>query len=170
MAKQKNENTAHEAQGEKKSKKKLLVLMGVTLLILAGGGGLAWKMGFASKFLGASPKTERDQSGATGEKKEIGPTYSLGSFIVNLNDPVRRSYLKVRAELELRDAKFTTEVDERLPQLRDSIILLLSSKSFEEISSMEGKMRLRQEILGELSRHLGEGRLATIFFTEFVVQ
>jgi flagellar FliL protein len=170
MAKEKNKNNAEDGQGEKKSKKKLLIVVGVTFLILLGGGGLAWKMGFASKLLGRSPQPEQIQSAATEGTKQMGPTYSLGSFIVNLNDPVRRSYLKVKAELELNDEKVSKEVDQRLPQLRDSIILLLSSKSFEEVASMEGKMHLRQELLGQLNHHLGEGKLATIYFTEFVVQ
>jgi len=170
MAKEQNKDAAQDGQGEKKSKKKLLIMVGVTVIILLGGGGLAWKMGFASKLLGRSPQSDQAASVAAGEDKAMGPTYSLGSFIVNLNDPVRRSYLKVKAELELSNEKVSREVDERLPQLRDSIILLLSSKSFEEVASMEGKMRLRQEMLGQLNHHLGEGKLATIYFTEFVVQ
>jgi flagellar FliL protein len=170
MAKQQDKNTGQEGQGGKKSKKKLLILVGVTTVVLAAGGGLGWKMGLASKFLGGSPQSEQEKSAAAGVQRQMGPTYSLGSFIVNLSDPVRRSYLKVKAELELSSPEVSTEVDKRLPQLRDSIILLLSSKSFEEVASMEGKMRLRQEMLGKLNYHLGKGKLASIYFTEFVVQ
>ena len=169
MAREPIKNTGQDGQGGKKSKKKL-VMIGMSVLILAGGGGLAWKMGFASRFLGSSPQGEQAKSVTTKEKTQMGPTYSLGSFIVNLNDPVRRSYLKVKAVLELNSTDVSTEVDKRLPQLRDSIILLLSSKSYEEIASMEGKLRLRQEMLGQLNHHLGKGKLAAIYFTEFVVQ
>jgi len=100
----------------------------------------------------------------------MGPIYSLGTFVVNLNDPVRRSYLKIKADLELSNDKASQLVEERLPQLRDTIILILSSKNFEDILSIEGKMRLRQELLRELNRRLGKDTIKTMYFTEFVVQ
>jgi flagellar FliL protein len=171
MADQESKDTDQKVQEKKGSKKKLLILVGLSLVILVAGGGLAWKTGLAAKYLG-----ERFQNGQSKakaqekEKSEIGPIYSLGTFIVNLDDPVRRSYLKMKAELELADEKVSEQVDERLPVLRDGIILLLSSKSFDDIASMEGKGRLRRELLRELGRHLDKGSLRAIYFTEFVVQ
>lgn len=169
MAEENKSNAGTEGQKTKKSKK-TLIIAGLGVLILTLGGGFAWKSGLAAKFMGGDKQTEQNSS-APGEKgKAMGPIYSLGSFIVNLDDPSGRRYLKVKAELELNDEKVRATVETQLPRLRDSIILLLSSKTFQEIASMEGKMRLRQEILGKLNQHVGRGKLNTIYFTEFVIQ
>jgi flagellar protein FliL len=61
-------------------------------------------------------------------------------------------------------------VDKHQIQLRDSIILLLSSQGFEEISTVEGKLGLKQELLSRVNQILGQGAVSRIYFTEFVVQ
>jgi flagellar FliL protein len=170
MAEEKDSKSETAGRGSKKSKKKL-ILFGLSVLILAASGGFLWKSGLAMKFIGGEQKSEQQGSKTPGDGgKKIGPLYPLESFIVNLNDATGRRYLKVKAEMELTDAKAVEVVDKQLPRLRDSIILLLSSKSFEEIASREGKMRLRQEMIGQLNHHLGKGKLVTVYFTEFVVQ
>ena len=55
-------------------------------------------------------------------------------------------------------------------QLRDTILLLLTSQSFKEISSIEGKLDLKQALLSRINQTLGEGLVRRIYFTEFVVQ
>ncbi|MBW1980209.1 MAG: flagellar basal body-associated FliL family protein [Deltaproteobacteria bacterium] len=171
MADEQKNPSSKDEQPRKKSKKKLFIILGISMLILLGGGGVAWKTGLASKFLGKDSQQEQKKSSSEGGSGEhMGPIYSLGTFVVNLNDPVRRSYLKIKADLELSNDKASQLVEERLPQLRDTIILILSSKNFEDILSIEGKMRLRQELLRELNRRLGKDTIKTMYFTEFVVQ
>jgi len=163
---------AHEPQHDKKSRKTLFIILGMTMLLVIVGGVLAWKSGLATKLVGGGQEAKPATVATPGQEKqgEIGPTYSLGTFIVNLNDPAGRRYLKVRAELELSQPESSRQVERMLPQLRDTVILALTSKTYEDISSTEGKIRLRHELLGQLNRHLGNGFLKTIYFTEFVVQ
>jgi flagellar FliL protein len=61
-------------------------------------------------------------------------------------------------------------VTEREVQLTDTIILLLSSQSFKEINSMEGKLYLKQSLLTRINQLLGGQIVRRIYFTEFVVQ
>ncbi len=100
----------------------------------------------------------------------LGTIYGLQSFIVNINDNGRDRYLKIKAELELRTPEVAKELDSRLPQVRDLVIGLLGSKSFEEVRSMEGKNFLRQEMLHRINSLLVKGKARRVFFTEFVVQ
>ncbi len=55
-------------------------------------------------------------------------------------------------------------------QLKDTILMLLSSRSFEEISTVEGKLDLKQNLLARINQALGENVVSRIYFTEFVVQ
>jgi flagellar basal body-associated protein FliL len=48
--------------------------------------------------------------------------------------------------------------------------MILPSKRFDEIASMEGKTALRDEIIAKLNSLFPQNVVADIFFTEFVVQ
>jgi flagellar FliL protein len=100
----------------------------------------------------------------------LGPLYSLDTFIVNLADAGRSRYLRVTMDLELADSSDAGKLTERLPQIRDSILMILPSKQFDDIAGMEGKIALRDEILAKLNSLFGNTVVTNIFFTEFVVQ
>lgn len=176
-----------EGEGKKKSKLKLIIILVVALLVLGGGGFAAYKFFLAPKDPAVveegkgGPTTAaegeagqaakgKEGEGKKGEAAAKSITYPLDPFIVNLADPVGNRYLKVRLALDLSSAALQTEVENRVPLLRDSILLLLSSKTFAEINSMEGKLKLRGEILHRINQALKTGKVTTIYFTEFVVQ
>ena len=58
----------------------------------------------------------------------------------------------------------------RLPQVRDAFLMILPTKHFDDISSTEGKMALRDELLASLNGFLTTGQINNIYFKEFVVQ
>lgn len=156
---------------EEKTKRGLpikLIIIIVVVMLLGGGGAAAWKMGVIDKFFG------KEKPEAIIEKKEekpdIGPIYPMKIFIVNLMEPMGKRYLKVKIELELDSDKLLPEVEKRLPQLRDAILTMLSSKTYEDISDLTGKYQLRAEIIAMLNRFLKSGKINNVYFTEFVVQ
>jgi flagellar FliL protein len=93
----------------------------------------------------------------------------LEPFVVNLFDEKGMRYLKIRLELEVTGCD-EAYVQQRIAKIRDNLIILLSSKKYEEVGSIGGKMRLREEMLGRLTGVLGEGKTRGIYFTDFVVQ
>ena len=50
------------------------------------------------------------------------------------------------------------------------ILLLLSSKSLDEIQTVEGKIALRQELIQRINQILTTGKIRNLYFTEFVIQ
>ena len=100
----------------------------------------------------------------------IGETYPLDTFVVNIRDGDRDRYLKLKAELEISGSDTAEEISQRMPQIRDLVISLLGSKSFEDIRTIEGKNFLREELLLRVNSLLSTGSVNRIFFTEFVVQ
>ena len=58
----------------------------------------------------------------------------------------------------------------RLPIMDDTVITLLSTKTYEDLYTAEGKENLRTEITRILSEKLTDLHILSVYFTEFVVQ
>ncbi|MFP3927571.1 MAG: flagellar basal body-associated protein FliL [Desulfobacteraceae bacterium] len=162
------EETNGAPQDEGKGKGTLkLAAAAFAVLLLAGGVGLILKTDMLSRLMGggeeASANTEEEAS-------DIGPIFPMETFIVNLADQRGKRYLKAKLELELDNPEVAEEIERRLPQFRDTILTILSSKSFEDVRALEGKYQLRAEIMSTLNQHLGTGKITNIYMTEFIVQ
>lgn len=102
------------------------------------------------------------------EKAFVGKVVPLETFIANLAQSKGRKIVKVNMELELDGDKVAEEIEKRKPQIRDIIIITLSSKTFEELSTREGKENLRLEIKDTINNFLTKGKIKNVFFTEFL--
>jgi len=184
MAEKKTED---KAEGKGGGKTKLLLILGVVAL-LAGVGVGAYLMGAGSAASkeGAAEAQGEKAAGGHGEKAPakhgeaagapeaavptVGPMVAMEDFIVNITDADGTRYLKASMTLELATPEGLTEVEERKAQVRDTILLYLSSKTFEEIRDLQGKLQLRADLIGKLNALLEKGKIKTIYFTDFVVQ
>ena len=154
------------------SNKILILLIGVLMVLMLGMGGglfLMW-----NKLATINVQADANASGQPGQEavaeQLLGAIYGLETFIVNLADKGGTRYLRVTMDLELGIPELESEIEKRLPQVRDSILMILPSKRFEDISSVEGKVALRDEILKALNGFLVQGEISNIYFKEFVVQ
>ncbi|WP_303850637.1 flagellar basal body-associated FliL family protein [Seleniivibrio woodruffii] len=164
------EKTAEEGAKKKGGKLKLIIIAVVALIILGGGGFLAYKLFLAPKDEAADAEHAKKEEVAAPEN-EVGVLYPLETFIVNMADNDGSRYLKVTIQLELDHTEMLKEeLDKRVPQLRDAILTILSAKTYEEISSAQGKLILKQEILRRLNSLLPFGQITNVYFTEFVSQ
>lgn len=171
MAEEKESQEKENEAPAPKGKRRWLILAPVTLL-LAGGGMAAWL------YLGEPGDQEQGGAGSPGKSTEARRTQRQGvicpldSFIVNLMDKsaAARRYLKVTMALEVDGEAGRAGVDGHKTQLRDTIILLLSAQGFDDISTVEGKLGLKQEIQARVNQILGAGTVSKVYFSEFVVQ
>ena len=152
------------------SNKLIFLLVAVLLVVtigLAGGFFMMW-----SKISSLSTQADPGANSDAGQIQAatLGPLFSLDTFIVNLADQSRSRYLRVTMDLELIEATDADRLSERLSQVRDSILMILPSKRFDDIASMEGKTALRDEIIAKLNSLYTKEVVSNIFFTEFVVQ
>ena len=100
----------------------------------------------------------------------VGPLVDLDAFIVNILDEEGTRYLKASITLEMTNSASASEIEERLPQVKDSILLLVGNKTYNEISDLQGKLQLRAELIARINTLLQKGKIKNIFFTDFVVQ
>ena len=153
------------------SNKLLFLLVSVVLVLTIGLAAAFFMMWNKLSSIDMSANlTTNAQAAQQQDPNGMGPIYSLDTFIVNLADDGRSRYLRVTMDLELVSASEESTLDDRLPQVRDSILMILPSKRFEDIASMEGKTALRNEIITKLNGMLNKNVVSNIFFTEFVVQ
>jgi flagellar FliL protein len=152
------------------SNKLMFMLVSVLLVVtigLAAGFFMMW-----NKLSAMDTQENPDDSSDSGQIQAatLGPLFPLETFIVNLADQGRSRYLRVTMNLELVEAKDADRLSERLPQVRDGILMILPTKRFDDIASMEGKIALRDEIIAKLNNLFANKVIANIYFTEFVVQ
>lgn len=169
MAEEKDIN--EQEQPKKKSKFKL-ILISLIVVFLVVAGFLAYLFLFSNN---AAIQTETAlptdaQTAPAAKGSSIGPLYSFDTFIVNLADPGGIRYLKVSMQAEVDSNKVIEEIEKRNPQVRDLILTVLSSKTYAEVSTPQGKIALKQEIIRRLNLILTTGTVRNIFFTEFVSQ
>jgi flagellar FliL protein len=58
----------------------------------------------------------------------------------------------------------------RLPAIRDSLLLLLTSKESRNLRTVNGKRRVRSEIMSRANGILKKGKITQVFFTDFIIQ
>jgi len=159
-----------ETPGEKDSRKKRgnkkLIIIIIAASVVLGAGGFAGYKLFASKGSATAEHAEHKQGTANAKTAIV----ALDPFVLNLSEHGR--YLKVTIQFEISDKAIEEVVKEKTPQLRDTIITLVSSKSLSSISSPEGKFQLKDEILFRANQIMGLEKEAfkNLYFTEFVMQ
>lgn len=168
---EKTENTEKEKEGEAKPARspKMLIII-IAAVVLAGAGGYFAMSKSGDKGAVAEEGKSAGHGSKDGNKAAGSHVYPLDSFIVNLSDPNRTRYLKVTIQLEMDKPEAIEEVKSKTPQVRDALIILLSSKSMEDISTPAGKYQLRDEIIARIKQFVTNGTIVTAYFTDFVVQ
>jgi flagellar FliL protein len=160
------ENDEDKAKEKKSTVKSILII--VVFVSLLGGGFFAWKSGVVAKLIGTPG---RETNTAEPQKsQEMGPVYNMETFLVNLNEPQGKRYLKAKVTLELDSEKVQVEIERRLPQIRDAILTLLSSKAYGDINDLTGKYQLRAELISMINSYLKTGKIGNVYFTDFIVQ
>lgn len=154
---------------KKKSKLKWIIML-LLVLLLGGGLGAAYFMGFLDSFIGREGGGEGAKPGQTQAQVQAKPSAKLATLLVNLYDPLGRRYVKVDIELELISPEVAQEVEVQNARIRDALITLLSSKTYQELSTNEGKHILRNEILDRINQILNGPKVVRVFFTDFVIQ
>ena len=145
----------------------LVAFLFVVMLGLTAGLFMIWtKLSTANAAATEVTGEDNPQVGI----ESLGPIFPLETFIVNLADEGGKRYLRITMNLELTQEKFTDQIQQRLPQVRDSILMILPTKRFDDIRTVEGKTLLRNEITAKLNSFIGLDSVANIYFTEFVIQ
>lgn len=166
------------------STKALIIVLSVVVLVMGMMGGgffILWQkmsMTIAHVQQQGQPTGQAAEEAALAEEEaakaeqdaKMGPIYKMDTLIVNLADQGGKRYLRLTMEWELSGTEAIQEIDRRMPQLRDAILMILPTKQYADISSAQGKIGLRDELMARVNGILRQGSVTMIYFTEFVVQ
>ena len=184
------EKPAEGAEAPKK-KSKLIPMIGSVVVLLAGAVTALWYLGvgpFAgeARHAEATAAVEEAHGGGGGHGEEDdghgggggghgggdghAGILALEPFIANLADDGGRRYLKATFQVDFGSAEVPAAMQARLPQTRDLLLTLFTSKTFDDIRTPEGKQQLREEIIARINQVLDRDVVKAVYFTEFIVQ
>jgi flagellar FliL protein len=156
---------------QKKSSRRPAAIIGIVLILLLAGGGFAgWTL---LKSQDSDKSLSSDELTGRAVKPEAAPvTYTLNTYIVNLmgNSGMSNRYLKVGVLLGISDPSYIPVVEKFKPMLDDAALILLSSKTYNDLATVEGKIVLKQEFISRINQILGGSVVNKVYFSEFVVQ
>ncbi|ODA42515.1 flagellar basal body-associated FliL family protein [Desulfosporosinus sp. BG] len=133
----------------------LVLLMGLVL----GVGGTVGAQKFIFKTYGQSTL-----SGS--QPKEVGVLLPIGDFTVNLQGG---AYLKTTITVEVTDTKSEQRLKEEDAFLKDRVNTVLSNKSLADVQSLDGREKLREELIKQLNE-VGDNKITDVLFLSLVYQ
>lgn len=145
---------ADSAKEKPKSKKMLLIIVIALVVVLAGGGAAAFFL--MRSNANAHADGEEAEAPPAKETAKVAPTFlPLENMVVNLADPGGERFAQIGITLEVADAKTADQIKQYLPSIRSGILMLVSQRSSEELLQRQGKEKLANDILREVSKPLG---------------
>ena len=134
-----------------------VLAIAVLMLVIAAGTSY----GFMMFFMHGSTERAREVT--------IGPTYSLGDFVVNLTAGRGYQYIQASIVVEVSTENVIEELEKRSPQIRDCIIAILRDQTVADIEEADAQT-IKNRIMASLNSLLYTGQITQVWFTQLVVQ
>ena len=153
------------------SKTVLIIIISVFVLFMAMAGAgfyVLWQKAPRSPVATVTASKSATKPQPPGNT--MGPIYSINPFVINLAGSEGKRFLRIKMDLELKDQATIEQVRAQFPRVKDKLLTILSSKKFEDISTVEGKKVLRAEIAGTIDTLFSKGAVTNVYFTDFVVE
>lgn len=147
-----------------------LIFVGINVGSMCVGLGLV----FMATMGGASPVIKEEQEikklEEAREARDSAPyIYTMDKFTVNLDGYPRR-IVQAEINLELLDKTGYEEVIRLGSKGRDAVVRILNGKQFDDIETLQGKLRLKEQISTTLNDLMVDGVVKNIYFTELIVK
>lgn len=177
------ENTEEgEAQPGFVAKNKKMILLGVIALVLIGAsvGGTLAVVGMFS----APEEVEEgaEGEGAEGEGGEGGEPPLKQAIYYPIKPPImvsfeargRQRLMQAEVTLLTRESDVVATVEQHMPMIRNSLVLLMSGQIYEDIQTAEGKELMRVQATQQLQQlieaEIGKPGIEEVLFTNIIVQ
>ncbi|MBI3529263.1 MAG: flagellar basal body-associated FliL family protein [Betaproteobacteria bacterium] len=143
------EPTARKPGGKKK-----LIIVLASVLLMGGGGGGAWYM-LKGKHSAEGEAQATPIKEVKHAKKDAPPVFlPLEPFVVNLRAQAPQSndqFLQTDMTLRLAGPEVVDQVKQHMPEVRNCVLMLLSTKTSQELLTPEGKARLAESVRVEIT-------------------
>ena len=152
-------------------KSKLIIIILVVVLLLGGAGAAAF-------FLLAPPAAESAE-GEEAVEEEIVPKaparyVKLKPITVNFTVKKKQRFVQISPQLMSREPEMISAMEENMPLIQNSLLMLFSAQDFEELTTQAGRKKLREQALVEVQSvmkdEIGKEAVERVLFTGFIIQ
>ncbi|CAB1370524.1 flagellar basal body-associated FliL family protein [Denitratisoma oestradiolicum] len=186
MAEEKNPE--EQAPPAKRGKLLIFIIIGVVVVVLIGGLGAFFLLKNKPAADGAEDEMAAEiDHGSKKDGKETPPVYvKLETFTTNLavEDPAgpqTAQYVQAVVELKVEDVAEGEVIKQYMPEIRNGVLRLLSSKKASQLASVEGKDALAAEIRSTVNGVVNpspkkgakggaQGPVSVVLFSSFIIQ
>jgi flagellar protein FliL len=140
---------------DSKLKKVLLIIL--ALVVIVGAGLIVW-----TNFIGGSNTVKLKI-----EKKVEGINLELDEILVKLSDSDKSRYIKV--DIVISHDKKIKDIDNYVPEMRDSIISYLMSKKADDFSA-DNMINVKKDMIKILKNKINNEDIYDIYFTNLIIQ
>jgi flagellar FliL protein len=120
-------------------------------------------------FFGGSKEKAGGEDKHAKKVEEVGKKFPLEQFLINLAGEGDH-YITTTITLGLKKGVEEKKFEEEVAPCRDAIVTILSEKSLQQVSTLEGKEKLKEEIKETINKELGETMVVKVYFTAFATQ
>ena len=162
-----------EVAPKKKSKLPLIIIL---VVVLAGGGGAAWWFLKGNKPAGAPNAAASAAAVAAAAAKPPLYTQLDKDFTTGLRrTDTEDHYLQLEIKIKIVNEKVSEKIAQRTPEIRSALLLLMTSKSSEDLKTVEDKQRLANEMAAVINKIINSTKPETdgvlgVYFTSFMLQ
>lgn len=107
-------------------------------------------------------------------------------FVINFESDGKANFLSVQVQVMARDSLPIQVLEAQMPVLRNNVLLLLSAQKYDVVRTIEGKNKLREDMLNVMNDIIGEENgilkkekgeefqkispIEALYFTGFIMQ
>lgn len=162
----------------KAGKKKLIIIILALTLLLAIGGGAAWFFLFSGDEKPAEAEGAGEHSDKTPEEqaaeKEAFYIRLPRAFVFNATGQVRDRLVQIKVSVLARGPENEALAKQHSPLIEGTLLRVFSRATVEQLSTVEGKQKLRKDSLEEVNKALtdvaGKPVVEQVLFIGFVMQ
>jgi flagellar FliL protein len=96
--------------------------------------------------------------------------YNLEDLVVNPANTYGKRYLMVEISLELDDKDHISLIEQNNMKLKQALIEALSSRTVPELTHVEGREKMRSELINIINSTIGVRSVRNLYFTKYVMQ
>ncbi len=140
-------------------KNKLVMIMMILLVAIALAGAVA--LVFVLKYTNVDPGSEPPI------EQVLDVSVDIPEVTTNLaND----GFVRISFKIQTDSKKAKKELEQRMFQVNNIIILELSDKTAETIKGKEGHRQFEEELKGKINEIMQEGKVEQVYITQFILQ
>lgn len=168
------EEEEEQTDGKAGGGKPILLILIIALVAIGIGVGAGFVL-FNEEPAAEAGEASTEDEAENASDDDSAETFSdrllqLQPIVVNIDGDGYTRLLKLSLAFECSSPAARNEAEERMLQIKDAVLTLVSSKRLADVADFEGKALLKDDLRDRVNHLLNTGEVDSVLITEFVVQ